>query len=181
MKNMTRIIVILLVALATPVIYGGEADRGVGEVDVIVKQRPRDRAVTDGRGNFAIEALAAGSYTLTFRPRKAENFHQSTSDKAIVATVFSIRINGTKHPVNKTGLTSDDLIAGVDINVDLGPGARIRGQVTSGALKKMVWLSREPGSNLPGHWAEAESAEAKAALHHNTSAMSIQAMQQVQR
>lgn len=180
MKTMTRCIVLLLVALATPVIYG-EPDRGVGEVDVIVKQKPSDRAVTDGRGNFSIEALAAGSYTLTFRARKAANLHQSISDKVIVATVFSVKIDGAKNAVKKTGLTADDLIAGVDIKVDLGPGARIHGQVASGALKKMVWIEKESGSNLPGRWVEEDSAEAKAARHHNTSAMSIEAVRQVQR
>jgi hypothetical protein len=181
MKNMTPGILFLLVALATPVIYGGEPDRGVAGVDVIVKQRPSDRALTDGHGNFAIEALAAGSYTLTFRARKAANLRGNTSDKVIVATVYSIKIDGTKRAVNKSGLTTDDLIAGVDINVDLGPGARIRGQVASGALKKMIWIPQESGSNLPGRWVEEGSAEAKAALHHNSSAMSIEAVRQVQR
>ena len=113
MKHMTCGIVFLLVALATPVIYGGEPARGVAGVDVIVKQRPSDRAVTDARGNFAMEALAAGSYTLTFRARKAEDLHHSTSDKVIVATLYSIKIDGTKRAVNKSGLTTNDLLAGV--------------------------------------------------------------------
>jgi hypothetical protein len=181
MKNMTRGMVFLLVALATPVIYGGEPDRGVAEVDVIVKQRPRDSAVTDARGNFAIEALAAGSYTLTFRARKAANLHQSTSDKVIVATAYSIKIDGTKHAVNKTGLTTDDLVAGVNINVDVGPSARIRGQVAAGAVKNMVWIPKESGSNLPGRWVEEGSAEARAAVHHNTHQMSPEELRQIQR
>jgi hypothetical protein len=176
MKNMTRGIVFLLVALATPVICGGEPARGVGGVDVIVKQRPGDRAVTDVRGNFAIEALAAGSYTLTFRARKAEDLHQSTRDKVIVAMVYSIKIDGAKRSVNKTGLTSDDLVAGVDVVVDLGPGARIRGQVASGALKNMVWIPKETGSNIPGRWVEAGSVEALAAVHHNTQQMRAEEM-----
>ena len=180
MKHVTRGIVFLLVALATPVIYGGEPARGVAGVDVIVKQRPSDRAVTDARGNFAIEALAAGSYTLTFRSRKAEHI-PSTSDKVIVATLYSIKIDGTKHAVNKSGLTSDDLLAGVDVDVDLGPGARIRGQVAAGALKKMVWIRKEPGSNIPGHWVEEGSVEAKAAVHHNANEMSVEALRQIQR
>src|SRR6476660_6635008 len=99
MKPMTQGIAFLLVALAAPVIYGGEPARGVADVDVIVKKRPRDSVVTDARGNFAVEALAAGSYTLTFRARKAENLHRSTSDKAIVAMAYSIRIDGTKRAV----------------------------------------------------------------------------------
>jgi hypothetical protein len=182
MKKMTRgFIVFLLVALATPVIYGGEPARGVAGVDVIVKQRPSDRAVTDARGNFAIEALAAGSYTLTFRARKAEDIHHTTSEKVIVAELYSIRIDGTKRPVNRSGLTSDDLVAGIEVDVDLGPGARIRGQVAAGALKKMVWIPKEPGSNLPGRWVEEGSAEAKAAVHHNAHLLSVESMRQTQR
>jgi hypothetical protein len=181
MKHMTRGIVFLLVALAAPVSYGGEPDRGVAGVDVIVKQRPRDSTVTDARGNFAIEALAAGSYTLTFRSRKAEDLHHSTSEKVIVATAYSIKIEGTKRTVNKTRLTSDDLLRGVDVVVDCGPGARINGQVASGALKNMIWISQEPGSNLPGHWVAEDSAEAKAAGHHNAHAVSREGVQVIQR
>lgn len=181
MKNMTRGIVFLLVALATPVIYGGEPARGVAGVDVVVKQRPSDRAVTDARGNFAIEALAAGSYTLNFRSRKAEDMHGSTSDKVIVATSYSIKIDGTKRALKKSGLTSDDLLRGVDVDVDLGPGARIRGQVAAGAQKKMAWIPREPGSNLPGRWVPEDSAEAKAARHYNAHAVSIEGVRQIQR
>jgi hypothetical protein len=174
MKHMTRGIVFLLVALATPVIYGGEPGRGVAGVDVIVKQRPRDSAITDARGNFAIEALAGGSYTLTFRARKGGDLPGSTSQKVIVATVYSIKIDGTKRAVNKSGLTTDDLLAGYDVDVDLGPGARIRGQVAAAALKNMVWIQQETGSHVPGHWVEEGSAEAKAAVHHNTQRMSIE-------
>jgi hypothetical protein len=181
MKYMTCVIVFSLVAFATPVIYGGEPARGVAGVDVIVKQRPSDRKLTDARGNFAMDALAAGSYTLTFRARKAEDLHRSTSDKVIVATLYSIKLEGTKQAVTKNGLTSDALLAGVDVNVDVGPSARIRGQVAAAALKNMVWIPKEPGSNLPGHWVEDGSAEAKAALHHNTYRLTAEGVRQIQR
>jgi hypothetical protein len=181
MKQMTRGIVFLLVALATPVIYGGEPDRGVAGIDVIVKQRPRDSAVTDARGNFAIEALAAGSYTVTFRARKAEDLHHSTSDKVIVAMAYSIKIDGTKRVVNKKGLTSDDLMAGVDVAVDLAPGARIRGQVAAATLKNMIWIPKEHGSNLPGRWVAEDSVEAKTARHYNAHALGLDSVRQIQR
>jgi hypothetical protein len=181
MKHMTFGIVFLLVALATPVIYGGEPAHGVAGVDVIVKQRPRDRAVTDARGNFAIEALAGGSYRLTFRARKAEDLHHSTSDEVIVATMYSIKIDGTKRTVNKSGLTTNDLLAGYDVDVDLGPGARIRGQVAAVTSKKMVWIPQETGSNVPGHWVQEGSAEAKAAVHHNIHRMGTEELRQIQR
>jgi hypothetical protein len=177
MRAVTRGIVFLLVALATPVIYGTNPSLGVGGVDVIVKQRPRDRAVTDGRGNFAIEALAAGSYTLTFRARKAEDLHHTTPDKVMVASTYSINIEGAKRAVTASGLTSNDLMNGYDVDVDLAAGARVHGQVVAGALKKMVWIQAEPGSRIPGHWVEADSAEARAARHYNVVGMSVEDMQ----
>jgi hypothetical protein len=181
MKHMTCGIVFLLVALATPVSYGGEPTHGVAGVDVIVKQRPRDRAVTDARGNFAIEALAGGSYRLTFRARKAEDLSHSTSDKVIVATMYSIKIDGTKRAVNKSGLTTDDLLTGYDVDVDLAPNARIRGQVAAVASKNMVWIPKAIGSNVPGHWAPEDSAEAKAASHLHAEQITLEGIRQIQR
>jgi hypothetical protein len=181
MKPMTHCIVFLLVALATPVSYGGEPPRGVGGVDVIVKQRPNKHDVTNAWGIFALEALPAGSYTLTFRSGKGGPLPGSTSHKVIVATAYSIKIDGTQRAVNKSGLTTDDLIAGVDVKVDLAPGAQIRGQVAAGSLKNMVWIAKESGSNLPGRWVAEDSPEAKAARHHNAHAMSIEGVQQIQR
>ena len=182
MKHTTRGIMFWLVALAAPVICGGEPDRGVAGIDVIVKQRPRDSAVTDARGNFAIEALAGGKYTLTFRARNAANLHHSTSDKVIVAMAYSIKIDGIKRAVNKGRLTSDNLTAGIEFDVDVGPGARIRGQVTAEALKNMVWIRKEHGSNVPGHWVEEDSPEAKAARHFNAYPLSVDGVrQQIQR
>lgn len=177
--KLMRGFVFLLVALAAPVIYGGEPGRWVAGVDVIVKQRPSDRAVTNAHGNFALEALAAGSYTSTFRARKAEDMHRSTPDKVIVATLCSIKIEGAKRTVNRSGLTTNDLLAGVDLEVQLAPNARIHGQVAAGASKKMVWLPREPGSNLPGRWVEEGSAEAKAGRHYNAHPMGIEGVRQI--
>jgi hypothetical protein len=181
MKHMTRGIVFLLVALAIPVTYGGEPARGVGGVDVIVKERPSDHAVTNARGMFALEALAAGSYTLTFRAKKAEDITSTTREKIIVATMYSVRIDGTKRVVNKSGLTTNDLLAGYDVDVDVGPSARIRGQVAAGASKNMIWIPKAPGSNIPGHWVEAGSVEAKAAPHRQAYPLSVEGVRQIQR
>lgn len=180
MKHMTCGIVFLLVAFATPVIYGGQPEPGPGHgvagVDVLVKRRPDTRALTDARGNFALDALPAGSYTLTFRARRAGDLVSkgSTSDRFVVATSYSIKVEGAKRAVNKSGLTSDDLLAGYVVEVDLGAGGRVRGQVAAAATKTMVWISREPGSNLPGRWVDAASPEAKAAAHHNSHEMGLE-------
>ena len=176
MKNMTRSIAIFLAVVAASALHAGDSGRGVAAVDVIVKQNPSKRAVTSPRGNFALDALPAGSYTLTFRARKAKDITNSVSDKALVATSYSIKINGTKRAVNKSGLTSDDLLAGVDIPVDVGAGATVHGQVEAGGAKKMVWISKEPGSNLPGRWVEEGSVEARTAAHHNSHEVSVESL-----
>jgi hypothetical protein len=161
MKNMIRGILLLSVFCAMPVVYGGQAPTGVAGVVVVVKQNPTKRAVTDARGNFSLEGLPAGSYTLSFRPQKAGDTKTASTTKVTVATSYSIKVEGTKRPVNQT-LTSDKLLAGVDVPVEVGAGAKVGGQVLAGALKKMIWIAAEIGSHMPGHWVEADSKEASA-------------------
>ena len=153
--------------LAASVVYAGQEAPGVLGVDVAIKQIPSRRDVTNAWGIFAFEPLPAGSYTLLFKARKANQSKGSTSDNVLVATVYSIKIEGTKRPIKQTGLTSDKLIAGVEIPVEVGAGAKIRGEVRPVANKKMVWIPPVPGSNLPGHWAEEGSNEASR-LHTET-------------
>jgi hypothetical protein len=162
MKNMTGAVLFCVVALATPLSYGDDETPGVAGIDVVVKERPSERATTDARGNFALEALPPGSYTLSFKARSAKDLKSTTQNMVIVATGYSIKLEGTKHSVNRKSLTSDQLIAGVDIAVD-GSGAAVHGQVLSRAKKKMVWVPKLPGTNLPGHWAEEGSNEASRA------------------
>ncbi|HMG03946.1 MAG TPA: carboxypeptidase-like regulatory domain-containing protein [Chthoniobacterales bacterium] len=168
MKNMTRSVLLLLGIFAASAIYGGEPP-GVAGVDVTVKQNPAKRGVTDARGNFALDALPPGPCTLAFHARKANDTKAATTNKVTVATSYSIKIEGTKHSVNQSGLTSEKLIAGVEIPVQLGPGAKVRGRVLAGETKKMVWIAQEPGSHIPGHWAPADSPEAS---HRNAQGMS---------
>jgi hypothetical protein len=163
MKHMIRGILVLSVLFAMPVVYG-QAPKGVAGVGIVVKQNPTKRTVTDARGNFSLEGLPAGSYTLTIRPQKAQDTKTASTTKITVATSYSIKVEGTKRSVNRT-LTSDKLLAGVDVPVEVGAGAKVRGQVLAGALKKMVWIAAEVGSHIPGRWVEADSKEAAA---HNS-------------
>jgi hypothetical protein len=167
MKNITRGILLSTVLFAMPVVYG-EAPKGVAGVAVGVKQNPTKRTVTDAGGNFSLEGLPAGSYTLTIRPQKAKDTKMASTTKAIVAMSYAIKVEGTKRSVNQS-LTSDKLLAGVDVPVEVGAGARVRGQVVATGLKKMVWIAPEVGSHFSGHWVEADSKEAAA---HNTNRVS---------
>ena len=178
MKNMTRGILFLLVVCATSVSYGGPFPRGVVGVDVVVKQNPSKRAVTDTRGNFAFDGLAPGSYILSFKARKAADARTFTSDKAVIGTSYSITITGAKRAVTQGNLNGDRLLAGVDLKIEVGSGAKIRGQVAAGGLKKMVWIPKEPGSHIPGHWAEEGST---AAARSNSQIHSQEDMMQMTR
>jgi hypothetical protein len=157
-------VVFCAVAFAVSVAHSGQEPPGVVGVEVVVKQVPRKRDVTNAWGIFALEPLPAGSYTLSFKARRANESGGITRDNVLVATAYSIKIDGTKRPVKQTGLTSDKLIAGVEIPVEVGAGAKIRGEVRPVTKKKMVWIPAVPGSNLPGHWAEEGSREASS-LH----------------
>jgi len=159
MKNITVGVLLGVVALAAAVAYGGQDAPGVVGVSVAVKQIPSRRDVTNAWGIFAFDPLPAGSYTLSFKARRANESPGSTNSKVIVAMVYSITVEGTKRPVKKTGLTSDQLVAGLEIPVEVGPGAKVRGEVRPTANKKMIWIPPAPGSNLPGHWTEEGSNE----------------------
>ena len=163
MKNITRGILLLSIFFAMPVVYA-QGPKGVAGVVVGVKQNPSKRTVTNAGGNFSLEGLPAGSYTLTIRAQKAQDTKMASTTKAIVATSYSLKVEGIKGSVNQS-LTSDKLLAGVDVPVVVGAGARVRGQVLAGGLKKMVWIAPEVGSHFSGHWVEADSKEAAA---HNS-------------
>lgn len=160
MKNIIRGLLLVSVLFAMPVVYG-QAPKGVAGVVVAVKQNQTKRTVTDARGNFSLEGLPAGSYTLMIRPQKAQDTKMASTTKANVATSYSIKVEGTKRPVTQT-LTSAQLLAGVDVPVEVGAGAKVRGQVLAGGVKKMVWIAAELGSHMPGHWVDADSKEAAA-------------------
>ena len=170
MKTLTVGIVVMITAFASPLLNGADAPRGVAGVDVFVKGNPGKRTMTNAKGAFALDGLPAGSYTLTFRAKKAQDTKTQSSTDVTVATSYAIRIEGAKR-VLKSGLTSDHLIGGFELRVD-GAGSNIRGQVAAEGLKKMVWISKEPGSNIPGRWVAADSPEAKAAFKSNSHGMS---------
>ncbi|MFN2623411.1 MAG: hypothetical protein ABR611_11250 [Chthoniobacterales bacterium] len=160
MKKITASIAFCVVAFSASLTYGGQEPSGVAAVNVALKQNPKKKAVTDAQGNFVLSALPAGSYTLFIWGPSAKDLHQTTGSVMIVATAYAIKVEGAKRSANQNNLTSDRLIAGVDIPIEVGPSGNIRGRVLAEGLKRFVWVPQRPGTNLPGYWAEEGSAEA---------------------
>jgi hypothetical protein len=160
MKTMTAGALFCVVAFAASVTHGGQEPSGVAAVNVALKQNPKKKAVTDAQGNFVLSALPAGSYTLFVWAPSAKDIQQTTRNIMVVATSYSISVEGTKRLPSQTHLPSDKLTAGVDIPVKVGPSGNVRGRVLAEGLKRFVWVPRASDTNLPGHWAEEGSAEA---------------------
>lgn len=160
MKTITAGIAFCVVAFSTSLSYGGQAPSGVAAVNVALKQNPKKKTVTDAQGNFVLSALPAGSYTLFVWGPAAKDLHQTTGSVMIVATAYSIKVEGAKRSANQNNITSDKLITGVDIPVTVGADGNIRGRVLAEGLKRFVWIPRNLTTNLPAHWVEEGSAEA---------------------
>ena len=160
MKQITAGVLFCVAAFAAWVSNGGQEPSGVAGVNVALKQNPKKKVVTDAQGNFVLSALPAGSSTLFVWGPSAKDLQQTTRNVMVVATSYSIQVEGAKRSANQNHLTSDKLIAGVDIPIAVGSGGNVRGRVLAEGIKRFVWVPRTSDSNLPGHWAEEGSAEA---------------------
>jgi hypothetical protein len=150
MKNLIRNI-LLSTFLAASVAFGA----GTPPMDVTVSApggKVAFRGKTDAEGAFATPNLAPGNYTVQFNA------------KGLKAGHYAIVISAGKKKVTADQVIGDQFSkGGVAMKVDVGAGLKITGQVAlaGGAVKPgMVWIPKQLGSNLPGHWAPEGSAEA---------------------
>jgi hypothetical protein len=130
---------------------------------------------TDPKGMFATGALKPGGYVVQFNARSRD---VKGNNYALVVSA------GTKKVVADAVEGEKFAAGGVAMRIQVGSSLSITGQVATGLQtmmkdgKKMVWIPKQLGSNLPGHWAEADSAEAKQA--RTASSYSIKNLQDVQ-
>jgi hypothetical protein len=170
MKTIMRTI-FLSVALAA-----GAAFAGVPPVNVTVSNsgKPSFKGTTDARGTFATPKLGAGNYVVQFNSSSAE----------LKGNKYAVVVSAGKKKVAADVAGEKFAGGGVAMKVDVGAGLNITGQVaaqnepTSKNGKKMVWIPPILGSNMPGHWAEEDSAEAKLSKSRGT--MSKERVQQMQ-
>jgi hypothetical protein len=170
MRTITRTFIALLFASAS-LAFGALPQLNVTVADSAGK--PAYKGATDKGGTFATGKLKPGKYVVQF------NANVKGGDYALVVSAGSKKVMADSIPGEKFGG------GGVAMKIDVGSGLNITGQVTTGMQtkvdkdgKQMVWIPKQLGSNLPGHWAPADSAEAKEAKSRGT--LSTKSIQDIQ-
>jgi hypothetical protein len=156
-----RIIVrsfIAVVFAAASVAFGALPQLSVTVTDSAGK--PAYKGTTNTKGTFATGTLKPGKYVVQFKADGVKG-----GSYALVVSAGSKKVTSDSVGGEKFGK------GGVAVKIDVGSGLNITGMVTSGVQmlqtkidkdgKKMVWIPKKLGSNLPGHWAPEDSSEAK--------------------
>jgi hypothetical protein len=156
MKNILSTAVIGLVLAAGSLAYAAMPEMRVTVSDSSGKAAYK--GATDLKGTFATGTLRPGHYVVQFNAKRND---VEGSNYALVVSA------GRKKVV--AGAVAGEKFAGggVAMRIEVAGGANIVGQVATDLRtmmkdgRLMVWIPRQLGSNLPAHWAEADSAEAR--------------------
>jgi hypothetical protein len=153
------------------------ASGAIPSVNVVVSDKGGKAAykgATNTSGAFATSKLQPGNYVVQFNSSSAE----------LKGKQYAIVVSAGQKKVSANVAGEKFAGGGVAMKVDVGAGLNITGQVaaqtgpTSKGGKKMVWIPKQLGSNVPGHWVEEDSAEAKAAKAAGT--LSTQSIENIQ-
>jgi hypothetical protein len=155
-----------LVAVAIVTLSGPLAFGAVPSLKILVADSTGKiayRGATDGSGLFATPKLQPGNYAVQF-----------TSASAPKGSRYTLVVAAGTKKVAANAVAAEKLAAGgVAMKIDVGAGLNITGQVAAEDKnsapmgrngKPMVWIAKRTGSNLPAHWADSDSAEAKEAM-----------------
>jgi hypothetical protein len=173
MKSIFSIAVVGLVVAA-----GSLASGAVPEMRVTVSDSSGSAAykgATDSKGAFATGSLKPGPYVVQFNAKRND----------VAGNNYALIVSAGKKKVVASAVAGEKFAGGgVAMRIEAGGGANMVGQVASDLRtmmkdgRLMVWIPRQLGSNLPAHWAEADSAEAK--LAQTASSFSIKNLQDKQ-
>lgn len=117
------------------------------------------KGTTNTQGTFATGTLKPGKYAVQFNADGVKG-----GSYALVVSAGSKKVSADSITGEKFGK------GGVAVKIDVAPASNITGMVTTGVQlqtkvdkdgKKLVWIPKKVGSNMPGHWAPEDSAEAK--------------------
>lgn len=157
MKN-----VILSLAMSVSIGVSSVAFGAVPTMNVAVSDsagKTAFKGATDSRGIFVSPKLSPGNYAVQF-----------VSNSAPKGTHYTLVVVAGSKKTSATAITSEKLAGGgVAMKIEVKAGANIQAQVTAEAKETrigkngqlMVWIPQRVGSNIPAHWAESDSAEAK--------------------
>jgi hypothetical protein len=124
---------------------------------------------TNSQGAFATSKLARGNYVVEFKGAAPKGSQWALAVAAGKKKVIAQSVAGEKFASG-----------GVAMKVDNSAGVNITGQISGsreGGKPGMVWIPKQLGSNVPAHWAPADSAEAVAA--RNAGSMSSDQVQKI--
>lgn len=117
------------------------------------------KGVTDPRGIFVSPKMPPGDYAVCF-----------TSKGAPKGSHYTLVLVAGPNKMAANAITAEKLAAGgVAMKIEVKGDRSILGQVAQEDKstrigkngKLMVWVPKTLGSNLPAHWAESDSAEAR--------------------
>jgi hypothetical protein len=173
MINIVRTFVALLFATAS-LAFGALPQLTVTVADSGGK--PAYKGATNAQGTFATGTLKPGQYVVQFNAKSA----------AVKGGSYALVVSaGTKKVMADSVAGEKFAGGGVAMKIEVASGLNITGQVTTGMQtkvdkdgKQMVWIPKQIGSNLPAHWAPADSAEAKEAKSRGT--LSTKSIQDIQ-
>lgn len=171
MKTIARFFVALLCASAS-LAFGA-----VPQITVTVADsggKAAFKGSTNAKGTFATGTLKPGKYIVQFNANGIKGGFYALVVSAGTKKVTADSVAGEKFGGG-----------GVAMKIDVGSGLNITGQISPGGEtkvdangKKMVWIPKRLGSNLAGHWAAEDSAEAKEARSSGT--LSTKSIQDIQ-
>jgi hypothetical protein len=134
------------------------------------------KGATNADGAFATGSLKPGDYVVQFNAKPAGVSGQN----------YALVISSGKKKVVAESVAGEKFTGGgVAMRIEVGSGSRISGHVTDAVMtmvdengNKLVWIPQRLGSNLPAHWAAADSADAKLVL--TSSSLSFKNLQDKQ-
>src|ERR1700738_5589107 len=156
MKNILSTVVI-----GWAVTAGSSAYAAVPEMRVTVSDASGYAAykgATDSNGAFATGSLKPGHYVVQFNAKRND----------VGGNNYALVVSAGRKKVVANAVAGEKFAGGgVAMRIEVAGGGNIVGQIASDLRTMMkdgrllVWIPQQIGSNLPGHWTEADSAEAK--------------------
>lgn len=160
MKNMTRGTLLILALFAASVAHGSVPSVNVNVADASGKTTYK--GTTNAKGSFETGKLSPGEYVVQFNSASAPK-----------GTRYAVVVSAGTKTKYANGIAANKFAGeGVAMKIDVLAPLKITGFVAlqdnntapigkNGKL--MVWIPKQVGSNIAGHWAESDSSEAKQA------------------